>query len=75
MGSLNTYTNMKYKLNHSINNVGEKNPNVKLTDEEVMLIRTLRGTTRLSMRAIAEAFGCSHTQIVRIVNQKARTNV
>jgi len=66
---------MPYKKDHNIDNRGMKNPNVKLTDQQVNEIKLLRFTQRLSYRALAAAYGCSHTQILRIINNKSRADV
>lgn len=64
-----------YKRDHKINTKGEKNPNVKLTDQQVDEIKLLRYTTKASYRALAAAYSCSHTQIKRIIKLESRANV
>ena len=64
-----------YKKDHNIDNRGMKNPNVKLTDQQVNEIKLLRYTNKLSYRILAAAYNCSHTQIKRIVKSESRANV
>ena len=64
-----------YKKDHNIDNKGMKNPNVKLTDEQVNQIKLLRYASKLSYRALAAAYNCSHTQIKRIIKLESRANV
>jgi hypothetical protein len=64
-----------YKTDHKINNKGEKNPNVKLTDQQVNEIKLLRHKSKFSYRTLAVAYNCSHTQIKRIIKLESRTNV
>ena len=52
-----------------------KNPNVKLTDQQVNEIKLLRYTNKLSYRNLAAAYNCSHTQIKRIIKLESRANV
>jgi hypothetical protein len=52
-----------------------KNPNVKLTDQQVNEIKLLRYTSKLSYRNLAVAYNCSHTQIKRIIKSESRANV
>jgi DNA-binding transcriptional regulator YiaG len=64
-----------YKKDHNIDNKGMKNPNVKLTDEQVNQIKLLRYASKLSYRVLAAAYNCSHTQIKRIIKLESRANV
>jgi DNA invertase Pin-like site-specific DNA recombinase len=64
-----------YKTDHKINNKGEKNPNVKLTDQQVNEIKLLRYKLKYSYRTLAATYGCSHTQVKRIIKQESRTDV
>jgi DNA-binding transcriptional regulator YiaG len=64
-----------YKKDHNIDNKGMKNPNVKLTDEQVNQIKLLRYASKLSYRVLATAYNCSHTQIKRIIKLESRANV
>ena len=64
-----------YKKDHKINNKGTNNPNAKLTDQQVNEIKLLRYTEKLSHRILAMRYGCSHTQIRRILNNQSRNNV
>jgi hypothetical protein len=58
-----------------IDNRGMKNPNVKLTDQQVNEIKLIRYSTKVSYRTLAVAYDCSHTQIKRIIKNESRTNV
>jgi hypothetical protein len=62
-------------MQSKIDNRGMKNPNVKLTDQQVNEIKLLRYTNKLSYRSLAAAYNCSHTQIKRIIKLESRTNV
>ena len=64
-----------YKKDHNIDNRGMKNPNVKLTDQQVNEIKLLRYTSKLSYRNLAVSYNCSHTQIKRIIKSESRANV
>ena len=64
-----------YRKDHKINNKGENNPNAKLTDQQTNEIKLIRYTSKLSYRALAAAYNCSHTQIKRIIKSESRTNV
>lgn len=54
--------------------VGQDNPNAKLTDHEVDLIRELHEGGGLSMREIAEKFEVAKSTIVGIVNFNRRAS-
>lgn len=66
---------MAYKQPNKINNRGEKNPNRKLTDKQVVELRFLHQRNSYTLRQLAKRFEISHTQVYRIVNLKSRTNV
>ena len=63
---------MTYRKDHKIDVKGMKNPNVKLTDDQVNEIKLLRYVQKLSLRTLALTYGVSHTQIRRITNLKSR---
>ena len=64
---------MPYKKDHNIDVKGMKNPNAKLTDQQVNEIKLLRYTQKLSYRSLGTIYGCSHTQIKRIVKGESRS--
>lgn len=63
---------MNYKRPNAIDVKGQKNPNVKLTDEDVDQIRQLSYFSKLSLRTLSSLYGVSHTQIRRIIKHKSR---
>lgn len=63
---------MTYRKDHKIDVKGMKNPNVKLTDDQVDQIRQLSYFSKLSLRTLSTIYGVSHTQIRRIIKLKSR---
>ena len=51
---------------------GENNPNMKLTDKQVLAIRYLKRLDLCSLTELSKRFGVSITQIHLIVNRKSR---
>lgn len=52
---------------------GTDNPNCKLSNKEVRLIRQIRkAAPNISTRALAKMFDCSQSNIVRILNYTTR---
>ena len=63
--------NIKYaaELKH-YNTRGSKNPNAKLTEEQVNEIRRLRNTTKLTLQNLVNMFNVSNGMIQKIVYNK-----
>ena len=55
-----------------LNNKGENNPNVKLTDKEVLQIRDLYEHKIYNQRELGEIYGVYHTTVSTIVRNETR---
>jgi hypothetical protein len=59
----------------SPNNLGFKNPNVSLTDEQVLEIRERWGAGGITQQKLADEYKVNQTQISKIVLRQQRTNI
>lgn len=60
--------NQQDRVGHGTSNQGEKNPAVKLTEEEIKEIRKIYKIKYVFQRKLAKRFGVSQSQISRIIN-------
>ena len=51
---------------------GEKNGNVRLTDDQVKELKDTAATRQMTYRQLGAIFNCSHTHVRRIVLGKSR---
>lgn len=63
-------SNHEDRIQHGTNNFGENNGAVKLEKEDVLKIREFWESKRYFQRELAEMFGVSQGQIMRIVTRK-----
>lgn len=69
-GSVSNNCNHAYKA--GLKNWGERSPAAKLSDDDILLIRTIGRS--VSQRYISKSFGISQQQVSRIINFKTRLN-
>ena len=55
--------------------IGEKHGGARLTEQQVMLIRSLYSSVGHTQRDLANTFGVSHTTIRSIINRKTWTHI
>lgn len=64
--------NMRDKVSRGRQDRGSKHAFAKLTEQDVLEIRAIRG---MSQRAIADQYGVRHTTINHIINRKLWTHI
>jgi hypothetical protein len=63
--------NQADRLIHGTHNHGERNPNSKLTSDDVADLRSLYGEGGVSTRALGRRYGISHTQVRDILHGRS----
>jgi hypothetical protein len=61
--------------NRRDNRKGEKNPESKLTEKDVLEIRSLYRTGNFTQQGLSAMFGMGHTRIGEIVNCQAWSHI